>query len=91
MFRMTFRMLLWTFGPLNLLFDLLWSGIDDDQQTLRDRFAGTCVVRKRAKPIGTAEIHLIHYYAFGFALMFPRVMRPRITESESLPETTKAI
>ncbi len=74
-FRMTFRMLLWAFGPFNLLFDLLWSGIDDDRQTLRDRFAGTCVVKNRAEPIGTAEIHLTYYHALGFALMYPRVMR----------------
>lgn len=85
---MTFRMLLWAFGPFNLLFDLLWSGIDDDRQTLRDRFAGTCVVKNRAEPIGTAEIHLTYYYAFGFALMYPRVMRRKRAESETAPEPT---
>jgi uncharacterized RDD family membrane protein YckC len=75
--RMTFRLLLWVFGPLHLVLDLLWSGIDDDCQTLCDRFAGTCVVNSRAEPIGKAEIHLVHYNAFGFALMYPRVMRPK--------------
>ncbi len=89
-FRMTFRVLLWAFGPFNLLFDLLWSGIDDDCQTLRDRFAGTCVVNNHAEPIGTAEIHLTHYNAFGFALMYPRVMRPKNTESHAPTERTKA-
>ena len=33
-FWMTFRILLWAFGPFNLLFDLLWSSLDDDHQTL---------------------------------------------------------
>ncbi|NEQ52646.1 MAG: RDD family protein [Leptolyngbya sp. SIO3F4] len=76
MLRMTFRLLLWMFGPFNLLFDLLWSSFDDDHQTLRDRFAGTCVVNSQADPVGTAEIQLKYYYAFGFALMYSRVMRP---------------
>lgn len=75
--RMTFRLLLWSLGPFNLIFDLLWSSIDDDYQTLRDRFAGTCVVNNDAKPIGTAEIHLMYYDACGWALMYPRVMRPK--------------
>ena len=41
-----------------------------------NRYAGTCVVKKHAKPIGTAEIHLIYYNAMGFAFAFPRVMAP---------------
>jgi uncharacterized RDD family membrane protein YckC len=79
-FRMTCRLLLWGFGPFNLFFDLWWSAIDDDRQTLRDRFTGTCVVNNRAEPIGTAEIHLAIYHAFGFALMYPCVMHPKITK-----------
>jgi uncharacterized RDD family membrane protein YckC len=85
-FRMTFRELLWAIGPFNFLLDLLWSGIDDDRQTLRDRFAGTCVVKRRAESMGTAEIHLMRYYAFGFALMYPRVMRPRDAELQTPTE-----
>jgi uncharacterized RDD family membrane protein YckC len=75
--RVTFRDLIWAFGPFNFVMDLLWSGVDDDRQTLRDRFAGTCLVRKYAVPIGTARIHLTYYDAFGFTLMYPRVARPR--------------
>jgi uncharacterized RDD family membrane protein YckC len=85
--RMTFRMLLWVLGPFNFLFDLLWSGIDDAHQTLRDGFAGTCVVRNHAKPIGEGEIHLTHYDALGFALQYPRVMRPKPSVSETADET----
>ena len=80
MFRMTFRLLLWALGPFNLLFDLLWSSVDDDRQSLRDRIAGTCVVNTQAEPIGTAEIQLKYYYAFGLALMYSRVMRPQDPE-----------
>ena len=80
--RMTFRLLLWVLGPFNTLLDLIWCGIDDDRQTLRDRFAGTYVVNGSAQPIGTADIHLAFYSACGFALRFPRVERPK-----SMPAT----
>ena len=75
--RMTFRLLLWCFGPINLIYDLFWSGIDDDKQTLRDRFAGTMVIKKKSEPLDTAPIHLMYFNAFGLTLMYPRVMRPR--------------
>lgn len=75
-FRMTFRLLLWLLGPFNLVVDLLWSGIDKDRQTLCDRYAGTCVAKARAEPIGTAEVHLACYCALGLALWYPRVARP---------------
>ena len=74
--RMTFRLLVWLFGPFNLLFDLIWAGIDDDRQTLRDRFTGTCVIKHGAEPVGTGEIHLTYYNAFGLTLTYPRVSRP---------------
>lgn len=88
-FRMTCRLLLWGFGPFNLFFDLWWSVIDDDHQTLRDRFTGTCVVNNRAEPIGTGEIHFAYYNAFGFALMYPCVMHPKIPKSQPLTEPTQ--
>jgi uncharacterized RDD family membrane protein YckC len=74
--RMTFRLLLWMFGPFNFLFDLIWIGPDNDRRTLRDCFAGTCVVNNDAEPLGTAEIHLVYYNALGFNLVYPRVCRP---------------
>ena len=81
--RMTFRTLLWAFGPFNVLFDLIWSGIDDDRQTLRDRYAGTCVIKHGAEPIGSGEIQRAYFHAFGFALIYNRVPRPA-------PETPEA-
>lgn len=75
-FRMTFRLLLWLFGPFNLIFDLFWAGTDDDRQTLRDRFSGTCVVNNSAEPLGTGEIHFTYYDALGMNMMYPRVVRP---------------
>ncbi len=74
--RMTFRMMLWMFGPFNFIYDLVWTGPDNECRTLRDCFAGTCVVNHTAKSVGTAEIHLVHYHAFGFNLTYPRACRP---------------
>ena len=73
--RMTFRMLLWLLGPFHLLLDLMWLGADSEQQSLRDCYAATCVVRNQAKPIGEGPIHLAYYTAMGLTLMYPRVVR----------------
>ena len=73
--RMTFRLALWVLGPFNVCYDLIWMGIDDDRQSLRDAFAGTYVVKRNARPVGRGEIHLATYFAFGFTLMYPKVTR----------------
>lgn len=74
--RMSLRSVLWIFGPFNLIFDLIWCGMDNDQQTLRDRFAGTCVISNDAVPIGEGEIHLAHFNAMGYTLTYPHVVHP---------------
>ena len=75
--RMSFRLLLWVLGPFNLFFDLGWCTVDNDRQTLRDRFAGTYVIKRDSVPTGTGEIHLSYYHAMGLTLMFPWVTRPK--------------
>src|SRR5688572_14855689 len=77
LFALTFRSLLWMFGPFNLLFDLLWCGIDDDRQTLRDRFAETCLINEGATPIGTGEIHLTYFDIGTLNLYYARVTHPK--------------
>ena len=74
---MTLRVSLWVFGPINLLLDLLWMGADTEQQSIRDCYLGTYVVRSDAEPIGEAPIHLTRYCGGGLALMYPRVVRPQ--------------
>ncbi len=76
-FRMTLRLFLWVLGPINVVIDFIWVGIDQDRQSLRDRFAGTCLVKANAIPIGEAPIHLSYYQAFGLSLMLPTVCRPK--------------
>ncbi len=72
-FRMLFRLSLWVLGPFSFVFDLIWAGIDTDRQTIRDRFAGTCVIRNGAEPVGRGEIHMAYFTAGGFSLFYPHV------------------
>jgi uncharacterized RDD family membrane protein YckC len=75
--NMTMRMMIWMFGPFNLLLDLLWLGADAERQSLRDCYLGTYLVKRDSVPIGRAPVHLTHYNAMGFTLSYPRVCRPR--------------
>lgn len=74
---LTFRSLLWLFGPCNFVVDLIWCGIDDDRQTIRDRFTNMCLVKNDAEPIGTGEVHLAYFNAFGYTFAFPHVCHPK--------------
>lgn len=77
LFNMTVRMVMWLFGPFNIVLDLLWLGADTESQSLRDCYLGTYLIKRNAKPIGRGKLHLAHYTAMGFALAYPRVCRPR--------------
>ena len=79
LFTMTFRMLMWLFGPFNFLIDLIWLGADTEGQSLRDCYAGTYVLRNGAEPIGFAPVHLTRYNGVGLTLAYPRVCRPVTT------------
>ncbi|QDT04361.1 RDD family protein [Rubripirellula lacrimiformis] len=76
LFTMTFRMMMWLFGPFNLLLDLIWLGADTEGQSLRDCYAGTYVLRSGARPIGFAPVHLTRYNGAGLSIAYPRVCRP---------------
>lgn len=76
MFAMTFRLMIWLFGPINLLFDLVWIGADEERQSLRDCYACTLMIRLGAKPIGKGPIHLTRFCGAGLTLVYPRVVRP---------------
>ena len=85
-FRMTYRLMLNLYSPFNILYDLLWVGVDQDHQSLTDRFAGTCVVRKNSQPAGRSEIHLAYYTALFFIYFYPCVVRPREVIKMNVPE-----
>jgi uncharacterized RDD family membrane protein YckC len=87
LFALTLRSLLWMFGPFNFLLDLIWCGIDEDRQTLRDRFAETCLINDGAAPIGTGEIHLTYFDIGTFNLFYPRVVHPKVQSDKPTSQT----
>jgi uncharacterized RDD family membrane protein YckC len=71
-----FGRLLFAFvGPLNFVLDLLWLTGDRDRQALRDKFAGTYVIRKDANPAGSGPIVLRTYMFWGMTFLFKEVRR----------------
>lgn len=75
--NMTMRMMMWMFGPFNIVLDLLWLAADTESQSLRDCYLETYLIKRNATPIGRAPVHLTRYNAMGFALAYPRVNRPK--------------
>lgn len=73
--RSSFRLGLILLGPLNLLFDLLWVGNDPNRQSIRDKFAGTYVVRRKANPTGRGPISYKTYFVMSYTLLFPEIIR----------------
>jgi hypothetical protein len=59
---------------MNALVDFYWLTGDDHQQTLRDKFAGTLVVRKDAVPAGEGPIRLNRNHFLGQSFVFYEVL-----------------
>jgi uncharacterized RDD family membrane protein YckC len=60
-------------GPLNCLIDLFWLTGDANCQAIRDKFAGTYVVRQHASPAGTGAIVVRTYMFWGMTFLFREV------------------
>jgi uncharacterized RDD family membrane protein YckC len=75
LFQMTWRFVLLILGPFHFLIDLFWLGGDENRQTLRDKFAGTYVIKPGSIPSGTGPFIFATYYVFGLSLMFREVKR----------------
>ena len=73
--RLTARLLFALAGPLNFVFDVLWLAGERDRQALRDKFAGTYVVRQDAVPAGSGPIVLRTYMFWGMTFLFKEVAR----------------
>ena len=71
--RMLYRTLFMLIGPLNLFLDLFWVGNDREKQSLRDKFAGTYVIRKNAPISGRGQIAFSTYTCFGYSFIFKEV------------------
>jgi len=78
--RLLGRLFFVFFGPLYFLVDLLWLTGDANRQALRDKFAGTYVVRLEATPAGSGPIRVRTYMFWGMTFLFRevgRAARPR--------------
>jgi len=80
--RMAYRLGLLLIGPFNLLFDLIWLGGDPCNQSLRDKLAGTLVVRHHAKPIARGNLILCY---LGFAGLFFPVIEVGRAKRDNVP------
>lgn len=60
-------------GPLNFLIDLFWLTGDANRQAIRDKFAGTYVVRLHATPAGAGPIMIRTYMFWGMTFLFREV------------------
>jgi uncharacterized RDD family membrane protein YckC len=76
--RMTFRCVLLTLGAGFWLFDLLWILGNSDRRKFSDQFAGTYVVRARARPVGFGPIVATYYYFVTNCFVFGEVARAPI-------------
>jgi len=74
-FWMNLRLILWILGPINPIVDLVWFWGDDNRQMLRDKLAGTYVIRRKAAPIGGGPIRPITLFVLGYAIVYPEVMK----------------
>jgi len=74
LWRCTHRFLVLFAAPFNLL-DLTWLTHDPNRQTLRDKVAGTYVVRRGARPLGSGSLTYPTYFIGGLSFVFTEVMR----------------
>jgi uncharacterized RDD family membrane protein YckC len=72
---MTFRSLFAVLGPLNAILDLLWLGGDQNRQALRDKLAGTYVIRRGAEPEGRGVQKHVMISFLGWNLLVREVAK----------------
>ncbi|MBN2133315.1 MAG: RDD family protein [Sedimentisphaerales bacterium] len=85
--RMTAR-LFWLLPlPLGLLLDLGWLLEEPARQTLRDKWAGTFVVRRRARPIGRAPLTYHRICLVGIQLIVPELSPTSASVETPAPPT----
>jgi uncharacterized RDD family membrane protein YckC len=92
MLRITARFLWLLPLPLGLLLDLGWLLEEPARQTLRDKWAGTFVVRRNAEPVGRAPLTYHRICLVGIQLIVPELDRRAMsTEGAEQPPTKPAM
>jgi len=72
---MTARFVFLLFGPLAMIVDILWLTGEPTRQTLRDKYVGTYVIKKNARPIGKGNQRYVSLNFMGWNLMLREVQK----------------
>jgi uncharacterized RDD family membrane protein YckC len=75
LWKASLRFLLLFLGPANFLFDIFWLTSDPNRQTLRDKIAGTYVIREHAVPVDRGPITYPMYFVGSLSFVIPEVLR----------------
>jgi len=75
LWRTLYRALFLVLGPITLLIDIFWIGGDDNRQSLRDKLAGTYVIRRSAQPAGRGPIAAHRVFLLCYTFQFPEVRK----------------
>jgi uncharacterized RDD family membrane protein YckC len=70
-------------GPANLLVDLFWIPSDSNRQALRDKFAGTYVIKNGCAPAGYGDVKYARYFFLGMNWVFREVARPGASDKKA--------
>lgn len=76
--KMIFRVLLLLVGPIGIFWDLLWLTSERTKQTIRDKMAGTYVVKRDAHPFGDGKLRRVMLGVLGWNLAFLEVAEREI-------------
>jgi uncharacterized RDD family membrane protein YckC len=70
---LAFRLMFGMLGPINWIVDLVWLLNDTNRQSLRDKFAGTYVVKTKSQTAGEGQIVFRQYNFLLFNCLFREV------------------
>jgi hypothetical protein len=80
---LTIRLLFAVIGPINVIIDLVWISGDSQRQAMRDKLAGTYVIKNQAQPAGHGKIIYTSYSIMAWNFVFREVQEPAVTSSEA--------
>ena len=74
-FKILLRFFSQILAPFQFTYDIALLVEDENKQSFRDKFAGTYIIRKNAKPLYENKIVANYYFVHGFAFVFNEVLR----------------
>jgi uncharacterized RDD family membrane protein YckC len=73
--KMIIRLVFLLFGPLTFILDMIWLTSESTKQTLRDKIAGTYVLKRNASPIEFGIIKYMQLYVLGYIFTVREVQK----------------